>query len=156
MTDQKTVVLTTHSAKETKELAEKIATNVRGGEVIELVSDLGGGKTTFTQGFVHGLGSSDNVASPTFTISREYTGGTFHVYHFDFYRLQDAGIIADELAEVISDKRAIVVVEWGDIVQNVLPKSRIQITITAVSEYERRLTCKVPAELSYIIQGVIC
>src|SRR5690606_23307454 len=88
----------TNSPEQTEQFAQILASKLRGGEVIELVSDLGGGKTTFTRGLVGGLKSTDTVASPTFTISREYTGGRLHVYHFDFYRLGEAGIVGDELA----------------------------------------------------------
>ena len=103
--------LHTQSVEETQGLAAAVAKNLRGGEVIELESDLGGGKTTFTQGLVRGLGSDEPVASPTFTISREYSGGKFHIYHFDFYRLHEPGIIAAQIAEVAKDKHAIMVVE---------------------------------------------
>lgn len=144
----------THSANETQKLAGVIAGNMHGGEVIELVSDLGGGKTTFTQGLVAALGSDEPVASPTFTISREYTKGKLHIYHFDFYRLHEPGIIADELAEVLSDDSAIIVVEWGDIVRDVLPEKRLQIAITASGETSRQIILTYPNQLAYLMEHV--
>ena len=151
--DNKTQQKTTQSPHETERLAAELATRLSGGEVIELISDLGGGKTTFTRGLVAGLGSTDPVASPTFTISREYMGGRLGVYHFDFYRLDEAGIIADELAEIVGDSTGVVVVEWAAIVEQVLPKKRLRIEFSTVDESTRQLTFTYPEELSYIMEA---
>lgn len=118
------------------------------------MSDLGGGKTTFTRGLVRGLGSGDKVASPTFTISKMYQAGEREVHHFDFYRLHEPGIIADELAEVVNDPQAIVVVEWADVVQHVLPEKRLTITIEQTPTGSRKLTFKAPESLTYLIEEV--
>ncbi|HEU4914358.1 MAG TPA: tRNA (adenosine(37)-N6)-threonylcarbamoyltransferase complex ATPase subunit type 1 TsaE [Candidatus Saccharimonadales bacterium] len=142
------------SSEFTEQLAERLGKALRGGEVIELVSDLGGGKTTFTRGLVRGLGSSDAVASPTFTISKVYDAGKLQVHHFDFYRLHEAGIIADELAEVAGDPHAIVVVEWGDVVKHVLPQDHLTISITQEADGTRTLTFKGPEDLEYLIKAV--
>lgn len=142
-----------HNPSETEHFAGEIAKRLTGGEVIELISDLGGGKTTFTRGLVAGLHSDELVASPTFTISREYSKGRLHVYHFDFYRLPEAGIIADELAEVVGDPASAVVVEWAEIVQHVLPKNSLRIEIVAVSESRRKLLIDCPDPLKYLVEG---
>jgi tRNA threonylcarbamoyladenosine biosynthesis protein TsaE len=146
-------IQTTNSAA-TEAVGRAIAQQLRGGEVIELRSDLGGGKTTFTRGLVAGLQSTEPVASPTFTISREYTAGRLRVYHFDFYRLAEAGIVADELAEVVGDKQAVVVVEWGEIVEDVLPKQRLTVQITATGENERTILLTCPETLLYLMEAV--
>jgi tRNA threonylcarbamoyladenosine biosynthesis protein TsaE len=138
----------------TEKLAEKLGKALRGGEVIELVSDLGGGKTTFTRGLVRGLGSDDKVASPTFTISKVYGAGKLQVHHFDFYRLHEPGIIADELAEVAGDPQAIVVVEWADVVKHVLPAKHLRITITHEPDGTRTLAFACPDSLGYLIAAV--
>lgn len=127
---------------------------MRGGEVIELVSDLGGGKTTFTRGIARGAGSTDKVASPTFTISREYKAPKFTLAHFDFYRLGEAGIVADELAEVIDDPKYVVVVEWGEIVHDVLPEDRLTINIRMTGENARGFSFGYPSTLSYLVEGL--
>jgi tRNA threonylcarbamoyladenosine biosynthesis protein TsaE len=142
------------SSEETEKLAEKLGANLRGGEVIELVSDLGGGKTTFTRGLVRGTGSSDKVGSPTFTLSREYVAPKFTVAHFDFYRLDEAGIVADELAEAISDPEYVVVVEWGDIVHDVLPEARVTVYFIQMGGDARKLKFEYPSELAYILEGL--
>ncbi|HSX42679.1 MAG TPA: tRNA (adenosine(37)-N6)-threonylcarbamoyltransferase complex ATPase subunit type 1 TsaE [Candidatus Saccharimonadales bacterium] len=143
------------SSAATEGLAEKLGHRLRGSETIELVSDLGGGKTTFTRGLVRGAGSSDKVGSPTFTLSREYTAPSFTIAHFDFYRLGEAGIVGDELAEVIHDPAYVTVVEWGDIVHDVLPEDRLTVQITLTGEQERTLTFSYPETLSYLMEDIL-
>lgn len=127
---------------------------LKGGEVIELVSDLGGGKTTFVRGLVRGLGSEDKVASPTFTISKLYKKDNLEVHHFDFYRLQEAGIVADELAEVAGDPLAVTVVEWGEVVQHVLPEERLTVTIEQTPDGSRQLTFRAHEAAGYLVEAV--
>lgn len=105
--------------------------------MIELVSDLGGGKTTFTRGLARGIGSEDQVSSPTFTLSNQYRGSELTMHHFDFYRLLEPGIMRDEIAEVIDDKQNVTIVEWADIIADVLPAERLTIRITATGEQSR-------------------
>jgi len=73
------------------------------------------------------LGSKDTVTSPTFTLSKIYKAKGAEVHHYDFYRLHEAGIMSDELAESLQDPKAITVVEWSGVVQNVLPDERLSI-----------------------------
>lgn len=125
----------------TRELGQKIGALLKGGETIELIGDVGAGKTTFTKGLAVGLGIDEDVQSPSFTISRVYDARDgLMLAHYDFYRLNDAGIMADELMETSQDKTAVTVIEWADIVEGVLPKDRIAITFAAPSEDERTLT----------------
>jgi tRNA threonylcarbamoyladenosine biosynthesis protein TsaE len=135
----------------TARLAAQMGKLLRGGEVIELVSDVGGGKTTFVRSLARGFGSTDAVGSPSFTLSREYSAGELTMFHFDFYRLSDAGILANELAEVVDNPQAVVVVEWADIVENVLPQDRITITITSTGELSRHFEFSYPKRLAYAI-----
>lgn len=114
-----------------RELAEQIGRQLVGGEVIELIGDVGAGKTTFTKGLAKGLDINETIQSPTFTISREYDARDgLRLSHYDFYRLQDAGIMADELHETVTDPRSITVVEWAEVVDDVLPKKRITVEIS--------------------------
>lgn len=148
-------ILQSSSAKHTELLAENFAQNIGGGEVIQLISDLGGGKTTFTRGFARGLNSQDVVSSPTFTISNEYQSSKFIIYHFDFYRLQDPGVVANELNEAIKDSGSVVIVEWADIVQNVLPEETIKIHFKPSGNNSRTLEISVPASKLYAIEGLL-
>ncbi|HUB92988.1 MAG TPA: tRNA (adenosine(37)-N6)-threonylcarbamoyltransferase complex ATPase subunit type 1 TsaE [Verrucomicrobiae bacterium] len=143
-----------HSSAQTEELASKVGRNLRGSEVIELVSDLGGGKTTFTRGLVRGAGSDERVRSPTFTLSSEYKTSKFTIAHFDFYRLGEAGIVADELAEVVGDTQYVVVVEWGEIVHDVLPADRLTIHFLRTGDELRKITFEYPNSLAYLLKGL--
>lgn len=139
------------SPEATEHLAFLIGQRLKGGEVIELVSDLGGGKTAFVRGLARGMGSHDLVASPTFTISREYRSKKLTLYHFDFYRLHEPGILTAELAEFIADPKAVIAVEWSDIAKHVLPEKRITIKLMLTGEQSRRLQFSYPQELAYLI-----
>lgn len=142
------------SSDNTEQIAELVGQNLRGGEVIVLNSDLGGGKTTFTRGLLRGMGSKDVVSSPTFTISKIYKANNLTVHHFDFYRLNDPGIIANELAEVIQDTNSVVVIEWAKIVQNVLPQNTIYISIDYDSEGSRIIRATYNKNQDYLIKGL--
>lgn len=142
------------SSSDTELLGEKLGANLRGGEVIELVSDLGGGKTTLTKGIVRGAGSTERVASPTFTVSREYRTPVCTIVHFDFYRLAEAGIVARELDEFIGDQAYAVIIEWADIVQDVLPPERLTIQISQAGNDERTITVMYPEALAYLLEGI--
>lgn len=149
-----TLQIKSTSSEVTERLGEQIGSNLRGGEVIELVSDLGGGKTTFVRGLVRGAGSDDRVASPTFTISRLYRATLFEVHHFDFYRLSDAGLAAHELSECVGEPDVVTIVEWGDVVAEVLPSNRVTISFSKSGDEERVLTISVPQGLKHIVKNV--
>ena len=107
--------------------------------VIELIGDVGAGKTTFTKGLAKSLGITDEIQSPTFTISRVYEGAKNNLVHYDFYRLNDAGIMAIEMQDVIDDPNNITVIEWGEPVREVLPKKYITVKIKIISENIREV-----------------
>jgi tRNA threonylcarbamoyladenosine biosynthesis protein TsaE len=122
-------------------LGERLAPALKGGEVIELASDLGGGKTTLVKGLAKGLGYSGEVVSPTFTISRVYQlPDQRELHHFDFYRLAPDDITAEELAEVAHQPDKIVVIEWAGHVGAHLPEDRLKIELIATSETDRDIT----------------
>ncbi len=136
---------------DTQALAEVLGRVLHGREVIELISDVGGGKTTFVKGLAKGLDIHDTVQSPTFTISRIYSArDDLELHHFDFYRLNEAGIVADELAESLHQSNVIVAVEWGEIVHDVLPARRITIHLTSLGDIERKITITTPEGEAYI------
>ena len=98
----------------TRQLADQIAHQLAAPLVIELIGDVGAGKTTFTRHLARALGVTEPVQSPTFTLSRVYdVADGRRLVHYDFYRLGEAGIIADELAETSADDTTITVIEWG-------------------------------------------
>jgi tRNA threonylcarbamoyladenosine biosynthesis protein TsaE len=114
---------------------------------------LGGGKTALAKGLAKGLGCQGIVNSPTFTISQVYAcGNGLSMHHFDFYRLSEPGLIPYELVDVINDSKAVTVIEWGEIVEDVLPKRRVIIKLerTEQSEFERRISISCPEEMNYL------
>jgi tRNA threonylcarbamoyladenosine biosynthesis protein TsaE len=152
-TDLKLAISSISSAN-TEQIAAKIGKSLRGGEVIELISDLGGGKTVFAKGLTSGAGSQDTVASPTFTISKVYKCPTFEIHHFDFYRLNEPGIIAMELGEVINDPTKVTLIEWGGIVENILPPKHIKIKIDHQKDNNRCITIYYDKTFSYLFEGL--
>ncbi len=143
--------ITSDSPDKTEAIARSISSKFRGGEVIELISELGGGKTTFTHGLAAGIKSEDNVASPTFTISRVYQGEKLKIHHFDFYRLNDDELIKHELRDVLNDKTNVVVVEWPNLVSDALPKQRLTVEFEYIVDNSRNLLFTYPESLSYLI-----
>lgn len=126
--------------QEMMSFAEKLGKLLFGGELIELVGDVGAGKTTFVKGLALGLDINDNIQSPSFTINRTYDGrNDLKLSHYDFYRLDSAGIMQNELSEDLDDKNTVTVIEWGEIVNNVLPDDYIQIRIVPTSDEGRML-----------------
>lgn len=122
---------------------QQLGKHLHGGEVIELIGDVGAGKTTLTKGIAAGLGVDDPVQSPSFTISRQYEGRNgLRLVHYDFYRLTDAGVMAADVADTAASPDTVTVVEWAGPVEGVLPADRMVITIDAVTDTVRRLTLR--------------
>ena len=117
----------------------EFAKKLQAPAVLELLGDVGSGKTTFTRGLAQGLGIKEPVTSPSFTLSKEYAGKKYRLVHYDFYRLVDPGIMAENLAETISDQNTIAVVEWGQSIKKVLPEKRHTIEIKYIDENTREV-----------------
>jgi tRNA threonylcarbamoyladenosine biosynthesis protein TsaE len=105
---------------------------LRPHDVIVLTGELGAGKTTLTQGIARGLGAEEHVASPTFTLVREYVSGRLPIAHVDVYRLQRAQDVLDlALEEVEGGHDGVLIVEWGDPVVELLGPERLRIELTS-------------------------
>lgn len=139
MKTSKTLEINSSSLSDTQRIAGILGHNLKGGEVIELIGDLGAGKTAFVRGLALGIESKDVVQSPSFTIERLYKGKDLTIHHYDFHRLEDPGVVAEELMEVAQDKRGVITVEWSDIVQKVLPIGRLQVKITTGKTPDERI-----------------
>ena len=126
-----------NSTEEMIEFGKEIGSNLEGGSVLELIGDVGAGKTTFTKGLALGLGVLETVQSPTFTISRVYEGDNLTLSHYDFYRLNDYGIMKMELAENLSDPQNITVVEWAGELADILPEKHLKLIFESISEDKR-------------------
>lgn len=123
------MVIETNSAEETFQLGEKLGRLAIPGQIYTLNGDLGVGKTVFTQGVARGLGIKEPVNSPTFTIVQEYEDGRMPFYHFDVYRIGDL----EEMEEIGYDDYffgdGICLVEWAELIEELLPDSIISVTI---------------------------
>lgn len=119
---------TTESAEETSRIGEQLGKLLSKGNIICLSGDLGAGKTAFTKGIAKGLGVKDYVTSPTYTIINEYEG-RLPLYHFDVYRLNDVEEMYELGYEEYFFGDGVVVLEWADIVKDIIPKERLWITI---------------------------
>ena len=119
----------TRSPEETFDLGKKIGEAAKPGQVYTLNGDLGVGKTVFTQGVAAGLGITEPVSSPTFTIVQVYEEGRPPFYHFDVYRIGDI----EEMEEIGYDDyffgEGICLIEWAELIRDILPEKRIEITI---------------------------
>ncbi len=109
---------------------QSLARDLRTPALIELVGDVGTGKTTFTRGLALGLGIKEPITSPSFTINKRYQYPNGELSHYDFYRLDDPGLISSELAEDLSDSQVITVIEWGSSVADLLPPDHLRIIFT--------------------------
>lgn len=130
---------------EMKQLGATIGRLLKGGEIIELVGDVGAGKTTLTKGIADGMRIDEDVQSPSFTISRLYDApGNLRLAHYDFYRLSDAGIMGDELHETLHDPSTVTIIEWAEIIAGILPQDHLTISINNVAgdEHARIVTVK--------------
>ncbi|MBR3039731.1 MAG: tRNA (adenosine(37)-N6)-threonylcarbamoyltransferase complex ATPase subunit type 1 TsaE [Lachnospiraceae bacterium] len=123
-----------NSANETFALGESIGKNARPGEVYALIGDLGVGKTVLIQGVAKGLGIDGPVNSPTFTIVQVYEEGRLPFYHFDVYRIGDI----EEMDEIGYEEYfygdGVCFVEWANLVEEIMPKNTVTITISKVLE----------------------
>ena len=130
------------SEAEMMSLGEKLASELATPCVIELIGDVGAGKTTFTRGLAKGLGVKAELSSPSFTISREYAGEKADLIHYDFSRIADPGLMAEDLADAISRENAVVVVEWGESIQDILPANHKVVEIKYIDENTREVNGK--------------
>lgn len=126
-------------------LGRSLAKQLNPPAVFELIGDVGTGKTTFTRGLAEGLGVSEPVTSPSFTISKRYDfqtpGGTNgELVHYDFYRLDDPGLMRDELAEALSQPNSVIVVEWGGDVADLLPGTKLQLNLSLNPDDSRTIS----------------
>lgn len=118
------------SPDETEQLAQSTAAALRGGECIAFFGGMGMGKTAFTKALAKALGYDGAVSSPTFSIVNEYVGGRLNIYHFDMYRVRSYDdLYSTAFFEYCDDKNGVVVCEWSENIQNVLPDGYIKIEI---------------------------
>ena len=123
------------SENDTKKLAIRMASMLKKGDLIVLCGELGSGKTKFTEGFLTYFGLENEISRPTFTIVNEYKKDDINIYHFDVYRLEDSS----EFYEIGGEEyfeNGICLIEWGELIEDILPKNYIHITFSKDSHNE--------------------
>ena len=140
MKNTETIIL--HNEQETIEYGKRLGQQAAPGQILALTGDLGAGKTTLTKSIAAGLGISEMITSPTFTIVKEYHSGRLPLYHFDVYRIGDI----DEMYELGYEEyffgSGLCVVEWADLIEELIPEDALRISIAyGSSEEERIYTC---------------
>ena len=123
------MVVETNSEKETWELGKQLAESAKPGQVFSLIGDLGVGKTVLTKGMAAGLGISEPVNSPTFTILQVYEEGRLPFYHFDVYRIADLEEMDEIGYEDYFYGYGICLVEWANLIEELMPENTVRITI---------------------------
>ena len=123
------MTIDSYNAEETFQLGYQLGSDAKRGTIYCLIGDLGVGKTVFTQGFAKGLGIEEPVNSPTFTIVQEYEGKSMPFYHFDVYRIADVEEMEEIGYEDYIYGEGVCLIEWAEIIKEILPKSRTTITI---------------------------
>ena len=123
------MIYETFSPEETKALGQKIGTEALPGSVYTLIGDLGVGKTVFTQGIAEGLGITEPICSPTFTIVQVYEEGRMPFYHFDVYRIGDIEEMEEIGYEDYFYGEGVCMIEWANLIEEILPQKRWDITI---------------------------
>ncbi|NTU67109.1 MAG: tRNA (adenosine(37)-N6)-threonylcarbamoyltransferase complex ATPase subunit type 1 TsaE [Candidatus Moranbacteria bacterium] len=138
----------TKNLKETKKLGEMLAAELRGGEIICLSGELGAGKTTFSQGILEGLGAKGPYTSPTFVVMKHYeiktpkNGNIRNAYHVDAYRIGSDDMLNLGWEEIISNKENVIIVEWAERLENIIPKCALRIDFSWEGENERKINFK--------------
>lgn len=129
----------TNSPEETEKIGAALANTLKPGMVIAYRGDLGAGKTAFTRGLARGLGYTDSVTSPTYTIVNEYLGGRLPLFHFDMYRLRSADDLWDIGWEDYLDRGGVCAVEWSENVADAM-EGAITVSIAKLDDTTRRIT----------------
>ena len=125
--------------RETMRFGRRLAESAKPGTVIALTGDLGAGKTTLTKAIAAGLGVQETVTSPTFTIVREYRSGRLPLFHFDVYRVGDIEEMYELGYEEYFYDGGVCVVEWADLIEEILPEDAVKIHITYGENEEERI-----------------
>lgn len=129
-----------HSPEETEKLGEKLARELRSGDVVTLIGEIGAGKTTFARGLAQGLGiPSGSVASPSFVLVRQYTTGRMPLYHADLFRLENLASAASVGLEECYEAGGVTLIEWANKVPGILPEQYLEIRFEAPDPETRRL-----------------
>jgi tRNA threonylcarbamoyladenosine biosynthesis protein TsaE len=145
------IELATASADGTRDVGAALATLLQPRDTVVLTGDLGAGKTTLVQGIGKGLGVEDQVASPTFTLVKEYAG-RLDVAHVDVYRLERVQDVVDLGLDELGGRDRVLLVEWGDAIQELLPEDRLRVELTTGTDDDARRVVLTPHGQSWALR----
>lgn len=128
-----------YSRQDMQDLGLRLAKQLPSKATIELIGDVGAGKTTLVKGIGQGLGIKETIQSPSYTIFCSYQTQSKSLHHYDFYRLNDPGIVSYDLEESLNADNTVTVIEWSDHVKDILSDDHITIRITTTGENERQV-----------------
>lgn len=131
-----------HSAGETRQLGVLLASRLGAGDTVLLLGDLGAGKSELARGVARGLGITGPVPSPSFTILNAYDEGRIPLYHFDWYRIQDAQEIYEMGMQEMLGGDGIALIEWSERAPECLPERRLEITLRLIDENTREISLR--------------
>jgi tRNA threonylcarbamoyladenosine biosynthesis protein TsaE len=146
------IEIATETADRTREIGQALASMLQPRDTVVLTGDLGAGKTTLVQGIGRGLGVEDHVASPTFTLVREYTG-RLDIAHVDVYRLERVQDVLELALDELGGPERVLLIEWGDVVSDLLPGDRLRVELTMErSDAETRRILMTPQGRSWAVR----
>ena len=143
------MTITTNSPEQTELLGKKLAARLKPGDVIAYYGDLGAGKTAFTRGLAAGLGVTECVTSPTYTIVNEYLSGRMPLFHFDMYRLSSSEELFDIGWEDYLARGGVCAVEWSENVADALERDTVRVDIRRGGEESRRVISVEPVPAGF-------
>ena len=136
------ITIISNSPNNTLEYGKKIASILKKGDIIVLSGELGAGKTKFVEGFLQYFNLQDEISSPTFNIVNEYISEKTNIFHFDVYRLEDS----DEFYAIGGEEyfeKGICLIEWGELIEDILPKNHLQIVFNKDETNENKRTLEI-------------
>jgi tRNA threonylcarbamoyladenosine biosynthesis protein TsaE len=146
------IEIESETADRTREVGQALASMLQPRDTVVLTGDLGAGKTTLVQGIGRGLGVEDHVASPTFTLVREYTG-RLDIAHVDVYRLERVQDVLELALDELGGPERVLLIEWGDAVSDLLPEDRLRVDLTTErSDAETRRIVMTPQGRSWAVR----
>ena len=129
-----------NNEEETKAVGFSLASKLKDRDIVILSGDLGSGKTVFAKGFASALGIDEAITSPTFNIVKEYTSGEIPLFHMDVYRLDETDVEIDFSEYFV--KKGVTIIEWSDMIKDVLPEERLEINFKIIGENTRLVIIK--------------
>ena len=151
-----TLKLTSTSSTETKALARKIATLLKGGEILFFEGPIGAGKTVMVKEIVKTFGVKKTPVSASFSLLKKYQNKNVTLYHADLFRLEEGEMFNLGFEEMLEDQNAILLVEWPGPAKNFFPRTRLEITVSLLEGDKRKITFKALGKTAQKLLGGLC